>query len=199
MEKTEKALVSLSEKIESERLIIKKFEEGEGKDLFALLERNDNREFLKEHVDEASDVNTLEEAENRVMFLHNGWENKDRFVMGIWLKSNKTFIGNIWIEPNKWEVPSFELGYYLDKGYIGKGLASEAAIRAVKYIFEELNAHKIIILTRDTNTPSYKLAERIGFIKEGHIKENIKDGDKRLGLFHYSLLRREYLESDIYK
>ena len=199
MEKRKELLIELLEKIETNRLIIKKYEKGEGKDLLDLLERNDNREFLKEHVDEAIYVITLDDAEIRVRTLLADWEARRRFVMGIWLKATNTFIGNIWIEPNKWEVPSFELGYYIDKGYTGKGLATEAAKRAVKFIFEKLKAHKIIILTRDTNKPSYKLAERIGFIKEGHIRENIKDGDRRIGLFHYSLLRNEYLESSIYK
>ena len=199
MSNLKEELENLPQKIETERLIIKKYKQGEGKDLFALLERNNNRDFLREHVDEATDIITLEDAEKRVRYLEKCWDDKERFVMGMWFKSNETFIGNIWIEPNKWDVPSFELGYFLDKGYIRKGIASEATIRAVKFIFEELQAHKIIILTRDTNIPSYKLAERIGFIREGHIKENIKDGDKRLGLFHYSLLKREYLDSEIYK
>lgn len=199
MERRKELLIELQEKIESERLIIKKYEKGEGKDLLNLLERNDNRNFLKEHVDEATHVITLDDAEIRVRALRAYWEARRRFVMGIWVKATKTYIGNIWIEPNKWEVPSFELGYFIDKGYTGKGFATEATKKAVKFIFKELKAHKIIILTRDTNIPSYKLAERIGFNKEGHIRENIKDRDKKIGLLHYSLLKSEYLESDIYK
>jgi RimJ/RimL family protein N-acetyltransferase len=185
-------LLEILTKIESERLIIKKFEKGEGKDLFDLLERNNNREFLKQHVDEATDVTTLDKAEIRVRMLSAWWEARVRFVMGIWFKETNTFIGNIWIEPKKWNVPSFEIGYYLDKGFTGKGLATEAVKRAISFIFHELKAHKIILITRDTNEPSYKLAERIGFIKEGHHKESNIENGIRFGLLYYRLLKSEY-------
>ncbi len=192
MNTSRKLLLEPSTQIETNRLLIRKYKKGDGKGLFALLERNDNRNFLKEHVDEATDIKTLEDAEIRVCQLSAFWDARDRFVMGIWLKKTNEFIGNIWIEPKRWEVPSFELGYYLDQEQIGKGLATEAAKRAMKFIFDELKAHKIIIITRDTNERSYKLAERLGFKKEGHLRETNKEGNRRFGLLHYGLLRNEY-------
>ena len=194
-----KPSLNIPYEIESERLLIRRFKKGDGEDLFLLLNRNNNREFLKEHIDEATDVLTLEDAHKRIDELINFWEKQEHFVMAILLKETNTFIGNLWIQPNKWEVPSFNLGYYLDNGYTGKGLATEAAIRAVKFIFEDLQATKIRIYTRDTNERSYKLAERIGFIREGHDRENIRHEGKLIGLYHYGLLKREYLENPIYK
>ncbi|MCK5047027.1 MAG: GNAT family N-acetyltransferase, partial [Candidatus Heimdallarchaeota archaeon] len=124
-------LLEPSTQIDSERLVIRKYEKGNGKELFALLERNDNRNFLKEHVDEALDVKSLNDAEVRVRKLSADWVARNRFVMGVWSKKTNEFIGNIWIEPKKWEVPSFEVGYYLDQGYTGKGLATEAVKRSI--------------------------------------------------------------------
>jgi len=185
-------LLEPSTQIDSERLVIRKYEKGDGKELFALLERNDNRNFLKEHVDEASDVKSLNDAEVRVRKLSADWVARNRFVMGVWAKKKNEFIGNIWIEPKKWEVPSFEVGYYLDQGYTGKGLATEAVKRSIEFIFEELNAHKVILITRDTNEQSYKLAERLKLKKEGHFRESNKDGDHRFGLLYYGMLKTEY-------
>jgi len=112
--------------------------------------------------------------------------------MGIWSKKSNEYIGNIWIEPKKWEVPSFEIGYYLDQGYIGKGLATEAVKRSIEIIFEELKAHKVILITRDTNERSYKLAERLKFVKEGHFRESNKEDDHHFGLLYYGMLKPEY-------
>lgn len=184
----------IHKQIETERTIIRKYEKGDGRGLFDLLERNDNRNFLKEHVDEATDVKTLKDAEIRVCQLSAFWDAQDRFVMSIWSKETEEFIGNIWIEPKNWKTPSFELGYYLDRGYTGKGLATEATKRAVKFVFEELKAHKIIIITRDTNERSYKLAKRLGFKKEGHLRETNREGKQYFGLLYFGLLRREYEE-----
>jgi ribosomal-protein-alanine N-acetyltransferase len=191
---TNKPLIKIPSKLESNRLIIRKYSIEDANQFLDLFERNENREFLKEHVDEASDMLTIEDAKKRATELSTWWESQTRFVLGIWLKEMNQFIGNIWIEPKKWEVPSFEIGYFLDKGYIGKGYATEAVIRSMKFIIEDLKAHKIILITRDTNKNSIKLAERIGFIKEGHFIDSNIDNGKRFGLVYYRLLRNEYFE-----
>lgn len=187
-----KLLLKIPTQIESETLIVRKFEKGDGKDLLALLERNNNREILREAADEVDGIKTEDDAEIDVREHAAEWESRKRFVMGIWLKSTGEYVGQIWIEPKNWEVPSFELGYYIDHGYTRKGIATEAAKHSLKFLFEDLKAHKVIIITRDTNERSWKLAERLGFTREGHHRESgVKDG-KRWGLYYYGMLESEF-------
>ncbi|MHA2005262.1 MAG: GNAT family N-acetyltransferase, partial [Candidatus Thorarchaeota archaeon] len=69
---------------------------------------------------------------------------------------------------------------------------TEAAGRSLKFLFEDLKAYKVIIITRDTNERSWKLAERLGFTREGHHRESsFKDG-KRWGLYYYGMLKSEF-------
>jgi len=173
-------------------LIIRKYTEGDGRELYLLLERNNNREFLRENVEEVSSIKTEEEAEIEVRKHSAEWFARDRFVMGIWLKSENKYVGEIWIEPKKWEVPSFEIGWFLDQGYQRRGIATEAARRSLEFLFNDLNAHKVIVITRDTNPGSYKLAERLGFRKEGHLSESRIENGKRYGLLYYGMLRTEF-------
>jgi ribosomal-protein-serine acetyltransferase len=188
----DKKALSLPTKLETPRLNIRKYEKGDGKALFHLLERNSNRKYLKEHIDEATKVKTEEEAENRIKELSNDWTEKIRFVMGIWLNATDQYIGQIWIEPNKWKVPSFELGWFLEQTQQGKGIATEAAKASINFIFDYLNAYKIIVITRDDNIRSSKLAERLGFIKEGHLREHsVKKDGSRVGLYYYGMLKKE--------
>lgn len=187
-----KLLLEIPSELETERLLIRKFTKGNGKDLYALFERNNNRELLKESVDEAKDIKTEDDAEIDIRKHAAEWESRKRLVMGVWSKSTGEYVGQIWIEPKKWEVPSFELGYYIDQGLTGKGLATEAAARSLKFLFEDLKAHKVTIITRDTNERSWRLAERLGFVKEGHSREcSIEDG-KRWGLLYYGMLSSEF-------
>ncbi|MGD9381059.1 MAG: GNAT family protein [Candidatus Thorarchaeota archaeon] len=187
-----KLLLEIPTQIESETLIIRRYEKGDGKDLLALLERNNNREILREAADEVDGIRTEYDAEIDVREHAAEWESRKRFVMGMWLKSTGEYVGQIWIEPKNWEVPSFELGYYIDQGYTRKGMATEAASRSLKFLFEDLKAHKVIIITRDTNERSSKLAERLGFTREGHHRESgIEDG-KRWGHYYYGLLESEF-------
>ena len=186
-------LLEIPSIIETSRLIIRKYKKGDGEPLLKLFERNDNREYLKDHVTEASSIMTQEEAEIRIRHFIASWVARKRFVLGVWLKASNLYIGQIWIEPKKWEVPSFELGWFLDRSYQGQGLATEAARRAIEFLFNDLKAHKIIILTHDDNVRSYKLAKRCGFSKEGHFRDHAVKNGKRFGLFCYGLLKSNYM------
>ena len=190
-----KLLLDIPAQLDTERLIIRKYSERDGRELYSLLERNNNRAFLRENVEELSSIETEEEAEIMVRKHAAEWLARDRFVMGIWLRSENKYVGEIWIEPKKWEVPSFEIGWFLDQGYQRRGIATEAARRSLEFIFNNLNAHKVIVITRDTNHKSQKLAERLGFQREGHLRESRIENGMRYGLLYYGMLRTEFSSS----
>ncbi|MHA2209895.1 MAG: hypothetical protein ACXABV_12035, partial [Candidatus Thorarchaeota archaeon] len=58
-----KLLLEIPTRLESETLVVRKFEKGDGKDLLALLERNNNRELLREAADEVDGIKTVDDAE----------------------------------------------------------------------------------------------------------------------------------------
>ena len=105
-----KLLLDIPTQLETERLIIRKYAKGDGRDLYLLLQRNGNRDFIRQNVEEVSSIKTNEEAEMKIRRHAAEWSARDRFVMGIWLKSENKYVGEIWIEPKKWGVPSFEIG-----------------------------------------------------------------------------------------
>ncbi len=178
--------------LDTERLVVRKYAEGDGQQLFLLLERNGNREFLRENVEEVALIRTEEEAEIWVRKRSAEWLAQARFVMGIWLKNENQYVGQVWIEPKNWNVASFEIGWFLDQGYQGKGIATEAVRRSLEFLFSDFKAYKLIVITRDTNLRSIKLIERLGFRREGHLRESgIQDG-KRYGLLYYGMLRTEF-------
>lgn len=185
-------LLEIPEELDCERILLRKYRKGDGTGFLEIFERNNNREALRDSVDEAKNVKNEDDAEVRIRQMMVDWEARKRFVMTIWLKEFRTQIGQIWIEANRWDVPSFELGWFLDAGYWGLGYATEAAKRAMMFIFEDLNAHKIVVITRDYNEKSYRLAERLGFVKEGHFREGRIDDGKRYGLLFYGMLRNEH-------
>jgi len=187
-----KLLLELSEILETDTLVIRKYRRGDGEQYNALFERNNNRDLLKEYVDEATEITTTEEAEIKIREHAAEWEARTRFVMGLWLRTEELYIGQIWIEPKNWEVPLFELGYLLDYGYHGRGFAFEAAKLSLRFLFDELHAHKVIILTRNTNEKSWRLAERLGFVREGHPRECRIENGRRWGHYHYGMLVGEY-------
>jgi len=76
-------------------------------------------------------------------------------------KSTGRFAGRAgpW-QPLGW--PGLEIGWCLARRYWGRGYATEAALAALAFCFDELNADEVISLIRVGNARSVKVAEGIG-------------------------------------
>ena len=133
-----KLLMKIPTRLETERLVVRKYKKGDGQDLFALVERNNNRQFLWANVEAVASLKTRMEAEIMVRKHEAEWVGRLRFVMGMWLKDESKCVGQIWIEPDKWDVPSFEIGWFVDRGYEGLGIAAESTRRCLEFLFDNL-------------------------------------------------------------
>lgn len=61
------------------------------------------------------------------------------------------------------------LGYGLAGNLEGQGLMSEGLEVAIKYVFEQLNFHRIMAVYLPHNQRSGKLLKRLGFVVEGYM------------------------------
>ena len=69
----------------------------------------------------------------------------------------------------------FEINYWFDTHHTGKGYATEAVHRLVEYGLNELKARRIQLHASEANIRSQKLAERLGFVLEGQLKNHAKN------------------------
>jgi RimJ/RimL family protein N-acetyltransferase len=70
-----------------------------------------------------------------------------------------------YFEPEGW--PGFELGWLLRRESWGRGFATEAARLLLRHAFTAMGRDRVISLIRPANTPSIRLAERLGERLEG--------------------------------
>jgi len=63
------------------------------------------------------------------------------------------------------------MGYSLAEEEQGKGYMSEAIPPALKYVFEELNMHRVIACYMPHNVRSAALLKRLGFVVEGFARD----------------------------
>ncbi len=82
-------------------------------------------------------------------------------------KSTGNLIGRVGYT-NQPGFPAFELGWTIAPEYQGRGYATEAARMLLRYAFEELDQPHVISLIHDENTPSKKVAEKLGERVEGN-------------------------------
>lgn len=87
--------------------------------------------------------------------------------------------------------------YYItlgEKEYKGKGIAYKASIELLKYAFENLNLNKIYLYTEVNNIIAQGLFEKIGFEKEGILKEDLIINGKKKDRYVYATFRKEWIE-----
>lgn len=114
---------------------------------------------------------TLEET---VEFTGNnikGQENKEEFHYCIYLKGTNTMVGRVSLDKAKPDVPSFNIGYWLDSRHTGKGYMFEAASALVNMAWNELPVRRLEIYHDSENEASAniidKLVKKFGFHFEG--------------------------------
>ena len=91
---------------------------------------------------------------------------------GITLKGKNKIIGYIGFWNMKAAHFRIEIGYMLHPDYWRQGLMSEALQTIIDYAFNETDLHSIEANVGVKNTPSMRLLEKNGFVKEAHFKEN---------------------------
>lgn len=116
---------------------------------------------------------TVEEAEKWVRW---NLTNYNSIGAGLWiceLKDSGRFVGQCGIVPQVVDDKvEMEIGYLFSRAFWGQGLATEAANRAKEFGFEQMHVKRLISMIYIPNTPSIRVAERIGmsFEKETMIK-----------------------------
>jgi ribosomal-protein-alanine N-acetyltransferase len=72
------------------------------------------------------------------------------------------------------------LGYWIDRGVAGRGMASLAVALVCDHAFGEVGLHRVQADIRPENLPSQRLVERLGFRQEGLLRRYLDiDGDWR--------------------
>ena len=87
-------------------------------------------------------------------------------IFGYNIFFNNIFVGSTVIYDVSERNHNCKLGYWLDKLYHGRGIATQCATTLIDYAFASLNMHRIEIRAAVDNEASIALAKRLNFTKE---------------------------------
>jgi RimJ/RimL family protein N-acetyltransferase len=87
-----------------------------------------------------------------------------------------------------------EIGYALGRRYWGSGYMQEALQALLRYAFQTLDFNRLEADIDPRNTASAKTLERLGFQKEGYLRERWIVNGEISDTWLYGLLRREWQE-----
>ncbi|MDO9086363.1 MAG: GNAT family N-acetyltransferase [Anaerolineaceae bacterium] len=158
-------LLDIPEQFESEKLLIRVPRPGDG----AILQEAYLESYprLKPWFPWAQNESSVEEREIFVREQYARFIKKEDMMLFLILKNENKLIGCSGLHSQKWDVPSFEIGYWVRTGYEGKGYILEAVNAITKFGFEILKANRIFIRCDIENIRSQSVAKRAGYMYEG--------------------------------
>ena len=98
---------------------------------------------------------------------------------------------------HKWQKrhSRVEVGYDLDKLYWNQGFMTEALIEVLKFGFRNMGVNRIEAFVHPDNLASIKILQKLGFQKEGQLREYYFHGGEFYDSLLFSLLRKEWLST----
>ncbi len=171
--------------IETDRLTIRRFRGEDWEDLHAYLSDPDVLRFEPYAPFDAEQCKL--EAKRRAT---------DEAFWAVCLKENGRLIGNLYFSGQA--EKTWELGFVFHASYQGKGYALESARALIDHAFLKWNMRRVIALCNPENEKSWRLLERLGMRREGHLIQNVSFHKDESGnpiytdTYEYGLLREEW-------
>lgn len=192
-----KMLLDLPETIESNRLIIRPYRAGDGQVYYSVCQQNRDHLLPFEKGNPALDIHTPEDAEILVRNFVVYWLKREAFFFGAWHKETSEWVAQVYVGPVDWDLPEFEIGYFVDKSHEGQGYVTEAVKAVLGFVFHHLHAHRVRLDCNELNVRSWRVAERCGFVREGHFRQTrkhiLREDGTYSGDYIYGLLRTEFV------
>jgi RimJ/RimL family protein N-acetyltransferase len=149
--------------LQTERLILRLFREADLPAYAAMVGDAETMRYVG-----TGQAFSREEAWRSMALMVGHWHLRGYGLWAVEEKASGEMIGRIgcW-NPEGW--PGLEVGWMLRKEWRGRGFALEAAQASLHFAFTQLDCPHVISLIRPGNTPSIKVAERLGETLEGKI------------------------------
>jgi RimJ/RimL family protein N-acetyltransferase len=102
------------------------------------------------------------------------------------------FIG--WCSLTRWnpDYHSASMGYCFDDAAWGHGYATEAARALLQWAFDTLELNRVQAETDTRNAASARVLEKLGFVREGTLREDCVVNGEVSDSWVYGLIRREW-------
>ncbi len=168
-------LIPLPEELRSDRLLLRPYRAEDAEALFAAVE--ESRDHLRPWVSWVDTFVSVEDARDYCLRCAANWLLRTDLTLGIFESESGRYLGGTGFHTPNWELRSFEIGYWIRATAAGQGYVTEAVRLLVELAFGQLAARRVELRCDPRNEPSRRVAERTGFILEGHLRNAVLVSD----------------------
>jgi ribosomal-protein-serine acetyltransferase len=103
------------------------------------------------------------------------------------------FAGLAGLKDPDYENQKIEIGYWIAERFQQKGIVTMCCKKLISYAFDELNMNRIQLKAATGNIRSQRVAERLGFTREGIERDGELHKRGFVDLLVYGLLKRDFI------
>ncbi len=131
-------------------------------------------------------------ALEQIASIQKGFDRRELLKWGIARLTDNRLIGSVTLFHPDFTHHRVELGYALGRDYWRQGYMQETLQAVLDYAFNTLNMHRIEADVDPRNDASVRTLERLGFKREGYLRERWHVGGEIQDAYFYGLLRPDW-------
>jgi ribosomal-protein-serine acetyltransferase len=167
---TPQILRDFPSELTGERVLLRPPRPGDGP---AIWEATDeSRERLAPWMPWVKETRAPDDSERFARQAAANWVTRSDLPMTIWERSTNRFLGGTGFHRNHWDVPSFEIGYWIRSTAEGQGFVTETVRVLCCFAFETLAANRVEIRCDALNARSAAVPRRLGFVHEATLRND---------------------------
>ena len=170
-------LIEVPMRLDTPRLVIRCPRAGDGASYFEAVSAS--LDALKPWMPWAHEPQSPERSEVLARRFHADFIARRDLVMALFPRradgGEGPLVGGTGLHRFDWALRRFEIGYWVRSGHGGQGLVTEAVHAVADMASTQLAARRVEIRCDDRNRPSWRVAERCGFVLEGVLRNEALD------------------------
>jgi ribosomal-protein-serine acetyltransferase len=167
---------------------IRLFETSDAEAVFEAVERN--RAYLREWLPWVDVTHSPAEIRDFIGRVRVQFENHQGPQAGIWI--NGEFGGGIGCHPIDLHNRQCSIGYWIEQKRSGQGIVTRCCAAMLDYLFGELALHRVVIHCGTGNRKSCAIPQRLGFTREGILRQSEWVNHRWVDLEVWSMLSEEW-------
>jgi ribosomal-protein-serine acetyltransferase len=160
----------------------------DAEELFAVVDAN--RAYLRQWLPWLDENTSPQDTRNFVQTTLDQYAGNRGFACVILHEG--AIVGSIGYHPIDWQTRSVVIGYWLAEKYAGRGIVTRCCRVLIDYAFREYGLNKVAIPAATKNGRSRAIPERLGFKREGIVRDAEWLYDRFVDHVVYSVLAREW-------
>lgn len=186
-------LISLPDEWRTARLVIRPYRADDAEGLYAAID--ESRATLAPWLPWVHRHESAADTRDFCLRSLANWIARKTLEVGIFDARDGRPLGATGFPRLDWAARTFEIGYWLRRSATGRGYISEAVRELTRFAFEELAANRVEIRCDARNERSRHVAERLGFTREGCLRnEGLDPTGRPRDTLVFALIPDEYAQ-----